>query len=44
MLAAHVDRREGHATLEGFMTIPMAVNVRFHKWDAILAMKEPLRR
>ena len=23
------------------MTIPMAVNVRFHKWDAILAMKEP---
>jgi tetratricopeptide (TPR) repeat protein len=27
--------------LEGFMTIPMAVNVRFHKWDAILAMKPP---
>src|SRR5260370_3696119 len=27
--------------LERFMTIPMAVNVRFHKWDAILAMKEP---
>jgi len=27
--------------LEGFMTIPMAVNVRFHRWDAILAMKEP---
>ena len=27
--------------LEGFMTIPMAVNVRFHKWDAILAMKAP---
>jgi hypothetical protein len=29
--------------LEGFMTIPMAVNVRFHKWDAILAMKSPRR-
>src|SRR5260370_13541900 len=27
--------------LERFMTIRMAVNVRFHKWDAILAMKEP---
>jgi tetratricopeptide (TPR) repeat protein len=27
--------------LEGLMTIPMAVNVRFHKWDAILAMKAP---
>ena len=27
--------------LEGFMTIPMAVNVRFHKWDAILASKAP---
>lgn len=27
--------------LEGFMTVPMAVAVRFHKWDEILAMKEP---
>jgi tetratricopeptide (TPR) repeat protein len=27
--------------LEGFMTIPMAVDVRFHKWDSILAMKQP---
>src|ERR1700724_2339149 len=27
--------------LEGFMTIPMAVDVRFHKWDAILATKAP---
>jgi len=25
--------------LEGFMTIPMAVDVRFHKWDAILATR-----
>ena len=23
------------------MTIPMAVDVRFHKWDSILAMKKP---
>jgi len=29
--------------LEGFMTIPLAVNVRFHKWDDILAMKAPDR-
>jgi tetratricopeptide (TPR) repeat protein len=28
--------------LEGFMTIPMAVDVRFHKWDAILATKQPV--
>jgi len=27
--------------LEGFMTIPMAVDLRFHKWDEILAMKAP---
>src|SRR6202790_3727694 len=27
--------------LEGFMTIPMAVDVRFHKWNAILATKAP---
>jgi hypothetical protein len=27
--------------LEGFMTIPLAVEVRFHKWDAILARKQP---
>jgi tetratricopeptide (TPR) repeat protein len=27
--------------LEGFMTIPMAIEVRFHRWDNILAMKEP---
>jgi tetratricopeptide (TPR) repeat protein len=27
--------------LEGFMTIPMAVDVRFHRWDDILAMKQP---
>jgi tetratricopeptide (TPR) repeat protein len=27
--------------LEGFMTIPMAVNVRFHKWSDILATPQP---
>jgi tetratricopeptide (TPR) repeat protein len=27
--------------LEGFMTIPMAVDLRFHQWDDILAMKQP---
>jgi len=42
MLAAHVAPSvKAMPPLEGFMTIPMAVNVRFHKWDAILAMKEP---
>jgi tetratricopeptide (TPR) repeat protein len=42
MLAAHVAPSvKGMPPLEGFMTIPMAVNVRFHKWDTILAMKEP---
>ncbi len=42
MLAAHVGPSvKDMPMLEGFMTIPMAVNVRFHKWDAILAMKPP---
>ena len=42
MLAAHVEPAvKDVPMLEGFMTIPMAVNVRFHKWDAILAMKPP---
>ena len=27
--------------LEGFMTIPMAVDIRFHQWDDILAMPRP---
>ncbi len=42
MLASHVEPFvKEMPPLEGFTTIPMAVNVRFHKWDAILAMKEP---
>ncbi len=27
--------------VEGFMTIPMAVDIRFHKWNHILAMPKP---
>jgi tetratricopeptide (TPR) repeat protein len=42
MLAAHVGPDiKAMPPLEGFMTIPMAVNIRFHKWDAILASKAP---
>ena len=42
MLAEHVAPAvKGMPPLEGFMTIPMAVAVRFHKWDEILAMKAP---
>jgi tetratricopeptide (TPR) repeat protein len=42
MLAAHV--RPGvkdMPPLEGFVTIPIAVAVRFHRWDAILKMPKP---
>ncbi len=42
MLAAHVGPGvKEMPPLEGFMTIPAAVDVRFHKWDAILASKAP---
>ena len=42
MLAGHVGPAvKDMPALEGFMTIPVAVNVRFHKWDEILAMKAP---
>ncbi len=42
MLAEHVGPSvKMMPPLEGFMTIPMAVEVRFHKWDEILAMKAP---
>src|SRR5260370_36676132 len=27
--------------LEGFMTVPMAVEIRFQKWDQILSMPQP---
>jgi tetratricopeptide (TPR) repeat protein len=42
LLAAHVAPAvKDMPPLEGFMTIPTAVNIRFHKWDAILASKAP---
>jgi tetratricopeptide (TPR) repeat protein len=42
MLAAHVGPHvKDMPPLEGFMTIPIAVDVRFHKWDEILKMFKP---
>jgi tetratricopeptide (TPR) repeat protein len=42
MLAEHVGPAvKMMPPLEGFMTIPMAVDLRFHRWDDILAMKQP---
>jgi tetratricopeptide (TPR) repeat protein len=42
MLATHVapDVKE-MPPLEGFMTIPMSVDIRFHKWNDILKMPAP---
>jgi len=42
MLAAHVGPAvKMMPPLEGFMTIPTAVEIRFHKWDQILKMPQP---
>ncbi len=42
MLAAHVGPHvKDMPPLEGFMTIPLAVDVRFHKWNEILASPQP---
>src|ERR1700756_4617498 len=42
MLAAHVGPHvKEMPPLEGFMTIPIAVNVRFHHWNEILKMPAP---
>jgi len=42
LLAAHVGPHvKEMPPLEGFMTIPMAVEIRFHKWTEILAMPQP---
>ncbi len=42
LLAAHVAPHvKDMPPLEGFMTIPIAVNVRFHKWDEVLKMPRP---
>src|SRR5256885_16225261 len=41
-LAAHVAPHvKDMPPLEGFITIPIAVNVRFHKWDEVLKMPRP---
>ncbi|MBV8053170.1 MAG: hypothetical protein JOZ80_18425, partial [Acidobacteriaceae bacterium] len=42
MLAAHVGPHvKDMPPIEGFMTIPMAVEIRFHHWNQILAMAQP---
>ena len=42
MLAAHVGPMvKDIPPLEGFMTVPLAVEVRFQKWDQILTMPQP---
>ncbi len=42
MLAVHVASHvKEMPPLEGFMTIPIAVDVRFHKWDEILKIPKP---
>ncbi len=42
MLAAHVGPAvKDLPPLEAFMTVPMAVEIRFHRWDAILKMPQP---
>ena len=42
LLAAHVGPSvKEMPPLEGFMTIPIAVEIRFHKWDAMLATPQP---
>ena len=41
-LAAHVGPHvKDMPPLEGFMTIPLAVDVRFRQWDKIMSMKAP---
>src|SRR6476660_433216 len=42
LLATHVAPHvKDMPPLEGFMTIPIAVDVRFHKWDEIVKMPKP---
>jgi len=42
MLAAHVGPHvKEMPPIEGFMTIPLAVDVRFHRWDDILKAPKP---
>ncbi len=42
ILAAHVGPHvKEMPPLEGFMTIPLAVDIRFHQWDSILKAPKP---
>jgi tetratricopeptide (TPR) repeat protein len=42
MLAAHVGPGvKDMPPLEGFMTVPLAVDIRFHRWDDILRTPKP---
>ena len=42
LLAAHVGPHvKEMPPLEGFMTIPLAVDIRFHQWDSILKAPKP---
>lgn len=42
MLAANVSPHvKEMAPLEGFMTVPLAVEIRFHRWNEILQAKQP---
>lgn len=42
MLAAHVGPAvKEMPPLEGFMTVPLSVDIRFHQWDDILKMPKP---
>jgi tetratricopeptide (TPR) repeat protein len=42
MLSSHVGPMvKAMPPLEGFMTVPLAVEVRFQRWDAILSMPAP---
>src|SRR5258706_14233431 len=42
MLAANVGPHvKDMPPLEGFMTVPLAVEVRFHKWNEILKARQP---
>ena len=42
MLAAHVGPHvKEMPPLEGFMTIPLAVDIRFHQWESILKAPKP---
>jgi len=41
LLAANVGPHVKEMPLEGFMTIPLAVNLRFHRWEDILKMPQP---